>query len=146
MSINALSDLRSAGRPGKPVTSVAFLQLARQRNLHMTSTAAPAIELRDVGFRLASGRELIAELNLNIARGETLVLLGRSGSGKTTSLKLINRMLELTSGEIIVDGRNQTAWDPLALRRGIGYVMQDAGLFPHWTVEQNVGLVPRLDK
>ena len=107
-------------------------------------TAAPAIELRGVGFRLASGRELISQLNLNIARGETLILLGRSGSGKTTSLKLINRMLELTSGEIIIEGRSQSAWDPIALRRGIGYVMQDAGLFPHWTVEQNVSLVPRL--
>src|ERR1700733_12192849 len=99
--------------------------------------ANAAIELRKVSYRLDSGRELITELNLNIARGETLILLGRSGSGKTTSLKLINRMLELTSGEIIVDGRNQAAWDPIALRRGIGYVMQDAGLFPHWTVEQN---------
>ncbi len=104
-----------------------------------------AIQLRDVGFRLDSGRELISQLNLNIARGETLILLGRSGSGKTTSLKLINRMLELTAGEIIIEGRNQAEWDPIALRRGIGYVMQDAGLFPHWTVEQNVSLVPRLD-
>jgi osmoprotectant transport system ATP-binding protein len=104
-----------------------------------------AIQLRDVGFRLDSGRDLISQLNLNIVRGETLILLGRSGSGKTTSLKLINRMLELTAGEIVIEGRNQVEWDPIALRRGIGYVMQDAGLFPHWTVEQNVSLVPRLD-
>jgi osmoprotectant transport system ATP-binding protein len=105
----------------------------------------PVVELRDVGFRLESGRELITRLNLTIARGETLILLGRSGSGKTTSLRLINRMLELTSGEIVIDGRTQSEWDPIALRRSIGYVMQDAGLFPHWTVEQNVSLVPRLD-
>jgi osmoprotectant transport system ATP-binding protein len=110
----------------------------------MTSTSA-AIEFRDVSYRLGSGRELITQLSLTIARGETLILLGRSGSGKTTSLKLINRMLQLTSGEIIIEGRNQAEWDPIALRRGIGYVMQDAGLFPHWTVEQNVGLVPHLD-
>ena len=111
----------------------------------MTHNGA-AIEIRNVFYRLDSGRELITDLNLTVAPGETLVLLGRSGSGKTTSLKLINRLLEPTAGEILVEGRPQSEWDPIALRRAIGYVMQDAGLFPHWTVEENVSLVPRLEK
>ena len=105
-----------------------------------------ALELRGTTYRLPSGAPLISGLNLSIARGETLVLLGRSGSGKTTTLKLINRLLEPTEGEILIAGRSSASWDPIQLRRGIGYVIQDAGLFPHWTVERNVGLVPRLER
>ncbi len=74
-----------------------------------------------------------------------MVLLGRSGSGKTTLLKLINRLLESTCGEIFVEGRSTRAWNPIRLRRRIGYVIQESGLFPHFTVEQNVGLVPTLE-
>jgi len=81
-----------------------------------------------------------------VKSGETLILLGRSGSGKTTTLKLINRLLEPTEGEIFVAGRSGTAWDPIELRRGIGYVIQDIGLFPHWSVERNVALVPHLKR
>jgi osmoprotectant transport system ATP-binding protein len=84
-------------------------------------------------------------LNLQIQRGETLVLLGRSGSGKTTTLKLINRLLVPTEGEVLVEGRATTAWDAIRLRRRIGYVIQEVGLFPHFTVERNVGLVPALE-
>jgi osmoprotectant transport system ATP-binding protein len=84
-------------------------------------------------------------LNLRVARGETLILLGRSGSGKTTTLKLINRLLDASEGEILVAGKPIRSLDAIELRRGIGYVIQDAGLFPHWTVERNVGLVPRLN-
>ncbi len=104
-----------------------------------------AVEFRATTYRLPSGAPLISGLDLKIARGETLILLGRSGSGKTTTLKLINRLLELTGGEIQVGGRPIGSWNPFELRRGIGYVIQDAGLFPHWTVEQNVGLVPKLE-
>lgn len=104
-----------------------------------------AIECREVSYRLASGGTLVANLNLQIARGETLVLLGRSGSGKTTTLKLINRLLDPSSGQILVENRATTEWDEIRLRRGIGYVIQDAGLFPHLTVERNVGLVPALE-
>jgi osmoprotectant transport system ATP-binding protein len=104
-----------------------------------------ALECRGVTYRLASGTALVSDLNLAVDRGETLVLLGRSGSGKTTTLKLINRLLEPSEGEIIVSGRPASAWDPIQLRRGIGYVIQDAGLFPHWSVEKNVALVPRLE-
>src|SRR5882757_3101529 len=103
-----------------------------------------ALECRAVTYRLPSGAALVSGLNLRVKSGETLVLLGRSGSGKTTTLKLINRLLEPTEGEIFVSGRPGSAWDPIQLRRGIGYVIQDAGLFPHWTVERNVGLVPHL--
>ena len=104
-----------------------------------------AIECRAVTYRLPSGAALVSGLDLRAKSGETLVLLGRSGSGKTTTLKLINRLLEPTEGEIIVGGRPSSAWDPIALRRGIGYVIQDAGLFPHWSVEKNVALVPHLE-
>ncbi len=105
-----------------------------------------AVEFRATTFRLPSGATLISGLNLSISQGESLVLLGRSGSGKTTTLKLINRLLEPTEGEILISGRPSASWDPIQLRRGIGYVIQDAGLFPHWTVERNVGLVPHLEK
>ena len=105
-----------------------------------------ALEFRDTTYRLPSGVPLISSLNLRVARGETLVLLGRSGSGKTTTLKLINRLLDLSEGEILIGGRPIGSLDPIQLRRGIGYVIQDAGLFPHWTVERNVGLVPTLQR
>ena len=103
------------------------------------------IEFRHVSYRLDGGRELLSDLGLEIRRGETLVLLGRSGSGKTTSLKLINRLLVPSAGEVLVEGRATTAWDAIELRRHIGYVIQDVGLFPHFTIERNVGLVPRLE-
>jgi osmoprotectant transport system ATP-binding protein len=112
---------------------------------HAAALDPHAIELRDVDYREETGRLLISGLNLKVAHGETLVLLGRSGAGKTTALKLINRLLEPSSGEIFIQGRNQTEWDPISLRRRIGYVIQDVGLFPHWTVEQNVAMVPRLE-
>lgn len=104
-----------------------------------------ALEFRHVGYRLPSGGSIISALNLRVPPGETLVLLGRSGSGKTTILKLINRLLEPTEGEVLITGRPSGSWDPIQLRRGIGYVIQDAGLFPHWTVERNIALVPSLD-
>jgi osmoprotectant transport system ATP-binding protein len=105
-----------------------------------------ALECRGVTYRLPSGATLLSGLNLRVAQGETLVLLGRSGSGKTTTLKLINRLLEPSEGEIFISGRAGSEWNPIQLRRGIGYVIQDAGLFPHWSVEKNVALVPHLDR
>jgi osmoprotectant transport system ATP-binding protein len=106
------------------------------------------IEFSHVGYRIAdtSDRVIVSDTSFSISRGETLVLLGRSGSGKTTLLRLINRMLSPTSGEVLIEGRATTEWDPIRLRRGIGYVIQDSGLFPHFTVAENVGLVPKLEK
>jgi osmoprotectant transport system ATP-binding protein len=91
------------------------------------------------------GRVLVEDVSFSVAAGETLVLLGRSGSGKTTTLKLINRLLEPSAGEVVVAGRPAASEEPHRLRRGIGYVIQEVGLLPHLTVEQNVGLVPRLE-
>jgi len=105
-----------------------------------------AIEFRKVEYRLSSGKVLLSGLNLTVQRGETLMLLGRSGSGKTTCLKLINRLLVASSGEVLVDNKASREWDPIRLRRRIGYAIQDVGLFPHYTVWQNVALVPKLEK
>jgi osmoprotectant transport system ATP-binding protein len=104
-----------------------------------------AVEFRNVTFAI-SGRTILDHLNFSVEEGETLVLLGRSGSGKTTALRLINAMLMPTAGEIRVEGRSTAEWDRVRLRRGIGYVIQEAGLFPHFTVARNVGLVPTLEK
>src|ERR1044071_10457450 len=108
--------------------------------------ASTAIEFRDVSFVLpGGGRPLLADLNLQVQQGETLVLLGRSGSGKTTTMKLINRLIDPTAGEVRVEQRPTVDWDPIRLRRRIGYVIQEIGLFPHRTVEENIGVVPRLE-
>jgi osmoprotectant transport system ATP-binding protein len=103
-----------------------------------------AIQFDRASFRL-NGRALLQDLALCVKQGETLVLLGRSGSGKTTTLKLINRLLLPTSGNVRVNGRQTSEWDPIQLRRSIGYVIQDGGLFPHFTVERNIALVPRIE-
>ena len=105
-----------------------------------------AIEFADAGFQLPGGKLLLSNLNLAVQRGETLMLVGRSGSGKTTSLKLINRLLTATSGQVRVDGKSVGEWDTIKLRRGIGYAIQDVGLFPHYTVFENVALVPKLER
>src|SRR5438270_7676504 len=105
----------------------------------------PLVEFREVSYAVSGGQRIIDRLKLNVARGETMVLLGESGCGKTTTLRLVNRLLAPTSGEVIVEGKATTEWDVIRLRRRTGYVIQEAGLFPHFTVEQNVGLVPSLE-
>jgi osmoprotectant transport system ATP-binding protein len=106
-----------------------------------------AIEFRGVDFHINDipTRLIVSNATLGIPTGETLVLLGRSGSGKTTLLRLINRMLLPTNGHVLVEGRSTTDWDPIRLRRHVGYVIQEAGLFPHFTVAENIGLVPGLE-
>src|SRR5215467_7617865 len=111
----------------------------------MNAESEKSIEFSDVSFRLPGGKTLLSDLNLKVDRGETLVLLGRSGSGKTTTMKLINRLLDPTEGEVMVEGKSTLNWDPIRLRRRVGYVIQEIGLFPHLTVEQNIGIVPRLE-
>ena len=105
----------------------------------------PIVAFRNVSYTIG-GREILRNLSLEVEAGETLVLLGRSGSGKTTALKMVNGLLFPTSGEVWVDGKPTTAWDPIRLKRHIGYVIQEVGLFPHFTVAENVALVPRLEE
>ena len=103
-----------------------------------------AVEFRDVAFRHPDGTRVLETLTLSVAAGEVVSLLGRSGSGKSTMLRLVNRMLVPTNGQVLVDGRDTIGWDPIELRRRIGYVIQEGGLFPHLTVADNVAVVPRL--
>jgi osmoprotectant transport system ATP-binding protein len=107
------------------------------------SGRAGAIEFRDVHFSRGA-QPILRGFSLAIAAGDTLALVGRSGAGKSTILKLINRLLVPDSGEVLVESRLTTEWDPFELRRRAGYVMQEVGLFPHLTVGQNIGTVPRL--
>jgi len=113
--------------------------------MELSPSNGPVIEFRDVAYLLPNGQPLLSGLNLQVQRGETLVLLGRSGSGKTTTLKLINRLLTESGGEVRVNGSSTAESDIIRLRRSIGYVIQDVGLFPHFTVEKNIGLVPRIE-
>jgi osmoprotectant transport system ATP-binding protein len=103
------------------------------------------VSFRDASFGFGP-RAILRQLSLNVDAGETLVLLGRSGSGKTTALRMVNAMVRPTAGEVLVEGRATTAWDHIRLRRRIGYVIQEGGLFPHYTIAQNVALVPRLER
>jgi osmoprotectant transport system ATP-binding protein len=109
------------------------------------SDAKKIVEFRDVSYVISPNQNpIINNLDLEVYQGETLVLLGESGCGKTTTLKLVNRLYTPTSGEVLVEGKSTTDWDPIALRRHIGYVIQEGGLFPHFTIARNVGLVPSL--
>ena len=105
-----------------------------------------AIEFAHVDYVVDDKRSLLADLNLSIHRGEVLILLGRSGSGKTTTLKLINRLLDPTRGEVRVENVSTQQWDAIRLRRSIGYAVQEVGLFPHYTVEENVALIPKAER
>ena len=103
----------------------------------------PAVEFAHVSFARGAQR-VLHDVSFSVTAGETVVLVGRSGAGKSTILKLINRMLLPDAGQVVVDGRTTIEWNPFALRRGIGYVLQDVGLFPHLSIADNIALVPRL--
>jgi osmoprotectant transport system ATP-binding protein len=114
----------------------------RQMMNHLSDSA---IEFIHVDYTVNGTHALISDLNLAIRSHECLVLLGKSGSGKTTTLRLVNRLLSPTRGEVRVEGRATHEWDPIQLRRRIGYAVQEVGLFPHYTVESNVALIPRIE-
>lgn len=103
------------------------------------------LSFRQVGCR-RGGQNVLEDVSFEVDEAETFVLLGRSGSGKTTALRLVNRLLEYDSGEILFEGKDLRSLDPIALRRRIGYVIQEVGLLPHWTIAQNVALVPMLQR
>lgn len=106
----------------------------------------PIVEFRDVSFsHVAAPAPVISHLNFSVQQGETLVLLGESGCGKTTTLKLINRLLLPSAGQVMVENKSTNEWDPIRLRRRTGYVIQEGGLFPHFSVKRNVSLVPSLE-
>jgi osmoprotectant transport system ATP-binding protein len=105
----------------------------------------PAVEFRNVSFQHGPGQPVLRSISFELPPGETLALIGRSGSGKTTVLKLINRLFEPSTGVVQVEGKATTDWNPIRLRRRVGYVLQEVGLFPHLTIAENVGLVPRLE-
>jgi osmoprotectant transport system ATP-binding protein len=104
------------------------------------------VRFQDVGFLYAGRPEVLIGLNLSVESGEMIAIVGRSGAGKTTVLKLVNRLLLPTSGAVVVEGRDTREWDGIRLRRRIGYVFQDVGLFPHMTIEENIEVVPRLEQ
>src|SRR5687767_4185397 len=112
--------------------------MVAETSTNVSSEAIPLVEFRDVSYQVEGlAAPIIDKLSVTVNRGETLVLLGESGCGKTTTLRLINRLLTPTSGQVLVEGKPTTTWDPIRLRRHAGYVIQEAGLFPHFTVERN---------
>ena len=102
------------------------------------------VEFAKVNYTLADGRFLLQDISLRLEAGTTTALLGRSGAGKTTLLRMVNGLVAPTSGEVLVEGRATGTYDEVMLRRGIGYVIQETGLFPHMTVERNAGMALEL--
>src|SRR5260370_15673243 len=116
------------------------------RRLEIRGAMSSVLEVRELRYELpGSGKKLVDGVSFSVGAGETLVLLGRSGAGKTSTLKLINRLLTPTSGTVRIAGEPATAVAATQLRRRIGYVIQEIGLFPHFTVAANVGLLARLE-
>lgn len=111
---------------------------------NLPKNSAFAVEWRNVTKVFADGHQALGGVSLEARRGEILAILGTSGSGKTTLLKLVNRLIDPSSGEVLVGGRATTDWNPIELRLSMGFVIQEAGLMPHLSILANVGLVPRL--
>src|SRR5689334_15789827 len=105
----------------------------------------PVVEFRDVSFTRPGGLRVLDRFTLSVEAGEVVALVGRSGAGKSTILKLVNRLLEPDGGDVFVEGKSTRSWEPIQLRRRVGYVLQDVGLFPHMTVGGNIAIVPQLE-
>jgi osmoprotectant transport system ATP-binding protein len=105
-----------------------------------------AIAFEQVGLTTPDGRVILDQVQLQVVGGSTTALLGRSGSGKTTLLRMVNRLIEPTEGRVMVEAKATTAWDPIRLRRSIGYVIQETGLFPHFDAERNMGVVLEIEE
>ena len=120
----------------------------RRESVYRGIALSAMVEFRDVSYRIG-GKQILSHLDIAVESGETVVLLGRSGSGKTTALKMVNGLVRPTGGQVLVEGKPTTAWDLAALRlrrrASESYVIQEVGPVPHFTVAQNVGLVPRLE-
>jgi osmoprotectant transport system ATP-binding protein len=108
-------------------------------------TGSAAIAFEQVGLTAPGGRVILDHVDLEVSSGSITALLGRSGSGKTTLLRMVNRLIEPTAGRVMVDSRATTDWDPITLRRSIGYVIQETGLFPHFDAERNIGAVLEIE-
>lgn len=108
--------------------------------------ATPIVQFDRVSVTRETGTQTLIDFSLTIDAGEVMAVVGRSGAGKTTAMKLVNRLIDPSTGAVLVEGRNTRDWDPIALRRRTGYVFQEVGLFPHMTVEENVGIVARLER
>ncbi len=113
--------------------------------MNQVNPVNPTIEFQSVRFA-REGQEVLDRFDLAVEAGEVLALVGRSGAGKSTLLKLVNRLLVPDAGRVLVEGRDTREWDPIALRRRVGYVLQEVGLFPHMTLADNVAVVPRLER
>src|SRR5688572_23210599 len=133
------SSMSSPGGGGRNPANLVSYQCVKQ-----DSAASRAASLEAVHKRFDGGAAALDGVTFSVAEGEVLVLLGTSGSGKTTALKTINRLVAPDEGRVVVLGQDVREWDPIALRRRIGYVIQDVGLLPHLSVQDNVELVPRL--
>ena len=123
-----------------------LLENIEKENLSPNKTNEILIKFENVNKIFPNGFKAIDNLNLEVKKGETLVLLGTSGSGKTTTMKLVNRLIEPTSGKIYINGEDISSYNPIKLRRKIGYAIQHIGLFPHMSIAENIAVVPKLLK
>lgn len=142
--VQKMRHLRADGRRWRSSTLLLCRHAIPFCGMSALESDSGIVEFQRVDYQIGNDR-LLHDVSFSVLEGETLVLLGRSGAGKTTALKLINRLLAPTYGKVLVKGRSTLDWDVIALRRSIGWVIQESGLFPHCSVEGNIAVVPRLE-